>query len=176
MGFWDFFNKRQSEVRMQTVRLSMSDIDKYRWVMGDSLYQKYSAANLVNNQEYFNVGIGLLSKWKEKYAKEEAENALNRQMGEKSRLAMQFEKSGDIDKAMILYQELVDAKYDWLEVYKRLIILYRKKKMYDEEMVTIKSAISRFGRKRGYEKEKEKLFDRMVKVKDLQIKRDQKTK
>ena len=39
MGFWDFFNKRQSEVRMQTVRLSMSDIDKYRWVMGDSLYQ-----------------------------------------------------------------------------------------------------------------------------------------
>ena len=92
MGFWDFFNKRQSEVRMQTVRLSMSDIDKYRWVMGDSLYQKYSAANLVNNQEYFNVGIGLLSKWKEKYAKEEAENALNRQMGEKSRLAMQFEK------------------------------------------------------------------------------------
>ena len=89
---------------------------------------------------------------------------------------MQCEKSGDIDKAMIMYQELVDAKYDWLEVYKRLIILYRKKKMYDEEMVTIKSAISRFGRKRGYEKEKEKLFDRMVKVKDLQIKRDQKTK
>lgn len=41
---------------------------------------------------------------------------------------MQFEKSGDIDKAMIMYQELVDAKYDWLEVYKRLIILYRKKK------------------------------------------------
>ena len=94
--------------------------------MGDSLYQKYSVANLVNNQEYFNVGIGLLSKWKEKYAKEDAENALNKQMGEKSRLAMQFEKSGDIDKAIIMYQELVDEKYDWLEVYKRLIISEEK--------------------------------------------------
>ena len=69
MGFWDFFNKRQSEVRMQTVRLSMSDIDKYRWVMGDSLYQKYSAANLVNNQEYFNVGIGLLTQMERKICK-----------------------------------------------------------------------------------------------------------
>lgn len=48
--------------------------------------------------------------------------------------------------------------------------------MYDEEMETIKSAISRFCRKKGYEKEKEKLYDRMAKVKDLQIKRDQKTK
>ena len=56
------------------------------------------------------------------------------------------------------------------------ILCNKMSEMTMDEMVNIKSAISRFGRKRGYEKEKEKLFDRMVKVKDLQIKRDQKTK
>lgn len=176
MGLFDFTNKRKAEIKSQTIRLSMSDIDKYRWVMGDNLYRKYNAANLINNQEYFNVGVGLLSKWKEKYAKEEAQKAINKQMSDKSSLAMQYEKSGDIDKAIILYQELVDAKYDWIIVYNRLIILYRKQKLYDKEMEIIKSAIVRFGRKKGYEKEKEKLYDRMARVKDLQIKRDQKTK
>lgn len=171
MGLFDFTNKRKAETKSQTIRLSMSDIDKYRWVMGDNMYSKYNAANLINNQEYFNVGIGLLSKWKEKYAKEEAQKVVNKQMSDKSSLAMQYEKSGDIDKAITLYQELVDAKYDWIIVYNRLIILYRKQKLYDKEMEIIKSAIIRFGRKKEYEKDKIKLQERLGKVKNLQLKK-----
>lgn len=175
MGLFDFGNRKKISISSQTVRLSMSDIDKYRWVMGDYLYQKYCTANLVYNQQYFNVGIELFNKWKEKYKKEEDQKAIDSQMSEKSQLAIQHEKSGNIEEAIRLYQELVDTKYDWLFVYTRLIILYRKQKMYDKEIATIKSTISHFGRKKGYEKEKEKLQKRMIKAKELQIKHNLKT-
>lgn len=55
-----------------------------------------------------------------------------------------FEKDGSIDEALKLYEENITLKYPATHAYKRLMILYRKRKDYENELRVIRTAIDVF--------------------------------
>lgn len=48
-------------------------------------------------------------------------------------IGIEAEKSGDIDKAIEVYENLVDMKFDGSHPYKQLAVIYHKKKLYNDE-------------------------------------------
>ena len=57
---------------------------------------------------------------------------------------MQQEKTGDIDGAIALYEENISDTYPATHSYDRLMVLYRRRKDYYNELRVIESAIEKF--------------------------------
>lgn len=57
---------------------------------------------------------------------------------------IEYEKSGDIEKAIELYERVVSRKFDGSHPYDRLSILYRKQGNFEAEETVLKKAISVF--------------------------------
>ena len=68
------------------------------------------------------------------------------------------EKNGDLESAEKLYKELIKQKAFNAAVYTRLMIIYRKQKMYKEELNLINKGIKTF--EEFYEKKTQKLLGR----------------
>ncbi len=58
--------------------------------------------------------------------------------------AMELEKRGDVDTAIMLYEKNVSHHFDGNFPYDRLAIIYRKKKDYDNEIRILETAIDVF--------------------------------
>lgn len=63
---------------------------------------------------------------------------------EANKKAMAFEKSGNIEKAIELYEESINYNFDGNSPYDRLAILYRKQKDYKNEIRVLNKAIDVF--------------------------------
>ena len=59
---------------------------------------------------------------------------------------IEYEKSGDVEKAIELYERVVSRKFDGSHPYDRLSILYRKQGNYEAEEAVLKKAISVFSK------------------------------
>lgn len=63
---------------------------------------------------------------------------------ERNNRGMQQEKTGDIDGAIALYEENISDTYPATHSYDRLMVLYRRRKDYYNELRVIESAIEKF--------------------------------
>ena len=61
-----------------------------------------------------------------------------------NRLGIEAEKSGDIDLAIKLYEKNITNRFEGSHPYNRLSIIYRNKKMFDEEKRVLLTAIDVF--------------------------------
>ena len=59
---------------------------------------------------------------------------------------MEFEKKNEPEKAIKLYEQLLDRNFDGSLPYDRLAILFRKAKNYEAEEITLKKAVSIFSK------------------------------
>lgn len=57
---------------------------------------------------------------------------------------IELEKKGDIENAIILYEENVVDEFEGAHPYQRLAVIYRKRKQYDDEIKVLKKAIQVF--------------------------------
>jgi len=55
-----------------------------------------------------------------------------------------YEKEGDIDNAIKIYEKLIRNKFEGSHAYDRLCVIYRKQKNYAAEEQVLKKAISMF--------------------------------
>lgn len=63
---------------------------------------------------------------------------------ERNNKGMQLEKSGDIEGAIAMYEANISDTYPATHSYDRLIVLYRRKKDYNNELRVTESAIDKF--------------------------------
>ncbi len=58
--------------------------------------------------------------------------------------AKQMESAGDLEAAAKIYLDIIKRDSHNLQAYNRLMIIYRKQKMYGEELAVIQKAINTF--------------------------------
>ena len=82
------------------------------------------------------------------------------------------EKAGNIEEAIRLYEQNVADRFDGSHPYKRLAIIYRQQKRYDDEVRVLNVAVDVFSKlKRTDSDTKLQYFkDRLEKAKELQRK------
>jgi tetratricopeptide (TPR) repeat protein len=76
--------------------------------------------------------------------KEEQQRELLNKTVELNNTGKEYEKQGDIEKAIATYEECVALGYPAIHSYERLMIIYRKTFDYDNEIRIIKLAIKVF--------------------------------
>lgn len=89
--------------------------------------------------------------------------------------AIDFEKQGDIDSAIMLYEYNVQHRFEGNHPYDRLAIIYRKRKEYDKEAEVLETAIEVFTHdvspsRPDKEKKLSKFKERLSKVNELKNK------
>lgn len=67
---------------------------------------------------------------------------------------IEFEKAGEADKAIAVYEENIAGGYPAEHAYKRLMVLYRRRKDYNNEIRVIKRAIEVFEQENNRRAEK----------------------
>lgn len=72
------------------------------------------------------------------------ENAIQNAMSDDVLKAMQYEKDGDLDNAIPLYEKCVAGRFLGNRPYDRLAIIYRKQKRYEDEKRVLLMAIDVF--------------------------------
>lgn len=85
---------------------------------------------------------------------------------------IQKEKEGDEEAAIKMYEANIASNFDGSHPYKRLAIIYRKRKMYDDEVRVLEKAVDIFSKlSRQDTPDKLEYFkDRLKKAKELQAK------
>ena len=80
------------------------------------------------------------------------------------------EKEDDTEEAIALYEQNVAARFDGDHPYKRLAIIYRKQKRYDDEVSVLEAAVDVFSKlqRQDAPKKLEYFKDRLEKAKELQ--------
>lgn len=101
------------------------------WSIGDKKY-------IIMTKEKFQEMEKRHSKYIEK------ENKLYK-CCELNNLGIKYEKEGDVDKAVNAYEENINIGYPARHSYDRLLVLYRKRKDYDNEERVAAKAYSLFG-------------------------------
>ena len=83
---------------------------------------------------------------------------------------IQCEKDGDEDAAIKMYEQNIAQGFDGDHPYKRLAIIYRKRKMYDDEVRVLEKAVDVFSKikRQDAPKKLEYFKDRLQKAKELQ--------
>jgi tetratricopeptide (TPR) repeat protein len=76
---------------------------------------------------------------------------------EKNFKGIELEKAGRIDEAIELYEQNVNENFIGSHPYDRLSIIYRKRRLLDEEIRILERAVSVLGRKSTSEKFKTRL-------------------
>ena len=90
---------------------------------------------------------------------------------------IELEKAGEIDKAIKLYEANVAAHFVGPHPYKRLAIIYRKRKDYENEIRVLNAAIKQFGQESNGtdgQLEPSDFYKRLIKAKELQEKENKK--
>lgn len=138
------------------VKIDKSSLEKYKTAIPRHIQIDYLKSHLNNgesqwcyfvNQEEYNQII------KNYETQQRNEQALFRCV-ELNNKGMAYEKSGDIDLAIETYEENIKGDHPALHSYDRLMILYRKRKDYQNELRVIDAALEVF--KREYDQEKYK--------------------
>src|SRR5699024_11821484 len=77
----------------------------------------------------------------------------------------EFEKAGEIEKAIELYEKNVEEKFEGNHPYDRLAIIYRKRREYQEEIRVLNQAISVF-EKEKIKSKRQDIDSKLIKFKE----------
>lgn len=140
------------------VKIDKSSLEKYKTAIPHHIRIDYLKSHLNNgesqwcyfvNQEEYNQII------KNYETQQRNEQALFK-CAELNNKGMAYEKSGDINLAIETYEENIKGDYPALHSYDRLMILYRKRKDYQNEIRVIDAALKVFKREQDQEKYKQR--------------------
>ena len=95
---------------------------------------------------YADIPEGQIKLVEGRYERRKAENERLGRCAALNNEGIQYEKQGEIDKAINVYEQNIADGYPATHSYERLMILYRKRKEYDKEISVAKRAIEVFGR------------------------------
>ena len=123
-----------------------SFLDKYIQYasISDDLFEKLISM-LINGIKYADVPERQIRLVEESYATREARDKRLRDCAALNNKGIQYEKHGEIGKAIDVYERNIADGYPATHSYDRLMILYRKQKEYDKEIAVIEKAIKVFG-------------------------------
>jgi len=101
--------------------------------------QKYKRLNTKYGKllEIPNISIDLLEKYREALSKIEGIWVARNLEGS------ELEKAGKVDEAIALYEKNIKEGFDGSHPYTRLAIIYRRRKLFDDEARVIKKANER---------------------------------
>lgn len=84
---------------------------------------------------------------------------------------IEYERVGDMDNAILCYEENITNRFDGSHPYKRLAIIYRRKKDYINEIRVLEQALESYHRNKAYNvKTYEEFKLRLIKAKLLRDK------
>ena len=95
-------------------------------------------------QKYAEIPRHVLDRVKTRLRKYQKQNAALSECCRLNNIGIEQEKTGDIDGAIATYEKNISAGYPATHSFDRLMILYRKRKEYDKEIVVIEKAIALF--------------------------------
>ena len=130
--------------------------DNFLTFMDDDLFWSYNGRD-----KYVEIAKSKFNEMlKQKTAIDEKNRMLNI-CAERNNQGIRYEKQGDIEKAIKIYEENIKPEcYPARHSFDRLLVLYRKRKEYRNEQRVCKRAISVF-------KKEQKYKDRLVKIENL---------
>lgn len=79
--------------------------------------------------------------YKEKYEEMQRKNIIQTNLFELSKVGIEFEESGDIDSAIRVYEDIIDAEWDGRDVYNRLSDIYIQKGMNENAIRVLQKYI-----------------------------------
>jgi tetratricopeptide (TPR) repeat protein len=140
LGFFSFFKLKGFTV---TYKNHKEFINKYRSSISRDWHDKIEDCILDISKKVF-IPSEVLHEWdKTSQARIEFENLLGSTVDLNNK-GKEYEKSGDVDKAIFCYEENLKLGYTATFSYERLMVIYRKRKMYHDELRIIELAISIF--------------------------------
>lgn len=132
-----------SETTMVKVDVRRFDNPKYYVSMSSSMYDRLRSARL-NEEKYLYINQKTLSGIENKYRKlVDDENRLH-YCASMNNKGISLEKEDRIEEAIEIYEKNIIDGYPATHSYHRLMVIYRRKKMYSEEIRVIEKAIEVF--------------------------------
>lgn len=125
-------------------------------LMDEDLFWSYNGRD-----KYVEIAKSKFDKMLEQKAAIDEKNKMLNQCAERNNQGIRYEKQGNIEEAIKIYEENIKPKcYPARHSFDRLLVLYRKRKDYQNEQRVCKRAISVF-------KEEQKYKDRLSKIENL---------
>ncbi len=156
-GFIDKFNKPTQRGK-QSIQEHLDVIEKKRGkqkdlpkdtgtaepALADEDFLQWLTSHGVKLTEEDKKAMGLDKKSIKENKRFREENAVQSAMSDDVLKAMQYEKDGDLDNAIPLYERCVTGRFLGNHPYDRLAIIYRKQKRYEDEKRVLLTAIDVF--------------------------------
>lgn len=98
----------------------------------------------IHGFSYADIPEGQIKLVEGRYERRKTENERLGRCAALNNEGIQYEKQGEIDKAINVYEQNITDGYPATHSYDRLMILYRKRKEYDKEIAVIEKAIEIF--------------------------------
>lgn len=125
---------------------------------------------IMRGEEYIEIPDYILREIEETTAKRKTEYRRLNECCARNNNGIALEKAGHIDAAIAEYEENIKGGYRALHSYNRLMILYRKRKDYDNEIRVIDYSIEVFSGDDRFNGEIDKWLERRIKAEQLKKK------
>lgn len=161
--------KRTSALQQNKPGCTTVNIDdffeKHSCSIPEELWWKMSEAD-----KYYSIDNKMLAQIEAKTNARKIEERRLQICCEMNNNGIAFEKAGQIDAAIEVYEENIKGGYRALHSYNRLMILYRKRKDYDNEIRVIDYSIEVFSGDDRFNGEIDKWLERRIKAEQLKKK------
>lgn len=162
-------NKMPSGGRNSTV-VHIDEFYQYHTIsIPENIRDKMDDA-IFRGEEYIEIPDYILREIEETTAKRKTEYRRLNECCARNNNGIAFEKAGHIDAAIAEYEENIKGGYRALHSYNRLMILYRKRKDYDNEIRVIDYSIEVFSGDDRFNGEIDKWLERRIKAEQLKKK------
>lgn len=125
---------------------------------------------IFRGEEYMEIPDYILRKIEETTAKRKTEYKRLNECCARNNNGIALEKAGHVEAAIAEYEENIKGGYRALHSYNRLMILYRKRKDYDNEIRVIDNSIEVFSGDDRFNREIDKWLERRIKAEQLKKK------
>lgn len=112
--------------------------ERYKGVMDWDMLSAINAKT-INGEKYMIIGRAYLHELDVRLKDKEVEKRVIEKVAENNNRGSDCEKRGEIDEAIKIYEG--NLSYPACHSFDRLMVLYRKKQMYEDEIRVIKKAI-----------------------------------
>lgn len=131
------------------VKLSLKEADQYLIYHSDEDSERIIGATL-NGETHLDFTAKEVKRWKSEKEKRDRENAILHKTAALNNKGIALEKEGKVGDAINVYEENIKSDYPASHSYKRLTVLYRKQKDFDNEERIIKRAREILPREKKY--------------------------
>lgn len=122
-----------------TVKLTIGEADKYMLFHSDYDRERIIDA-LLRGKTRLNFSVKEVKRWRLEKEKRDRQNDLLHKTSALNNKGIDLEKEGKVGDAINVYEENIKSDYPASHSYKRLTVLYRKQKDFDNEERVIKRA------------------------------------